>query len=425
MIRNLLEKLLVYMAVGAVATKKPTIIAVTGSVGKTTTREAIYAVLSSKFSVRRNDKNYNNLIGTSLTILGLPAPHTLSLKIKLILGLFFKIKSMPEYFVLEYGADRPGDIAMLASYFKPNISVVTAVGELPVHVENYPSLESVALEKSNLVSLTDPKGLVILNRDDEKVANMATLTGAEKIFFSRKDILSDKIIIDENGRIGRNIIVRLCGYDIQFELYNIIASHQFMAMIPALLIGYKLGLSFDEMKIALENFEFPVGRVKVLRGLNGSTLIDDSYNASPLSTSEALSTLEEVKKIFIAINKPKKVIAYLGEMKELGQFAPGAHFEIGKKASYVCDVLIAVGTDNASHLVRGFKSVADDTQHKEIYIFQDSKEASEFAVNKISSDDMVLIKGSQSMRMEFVTKALLQDKNSAYKLLPRQTADWL
>lgn len=425
MIRKILEKILIYKAQKAISKWQPFIIAVTGSVGKTTTREAIYAVLSSRYDVVKNEKNYNNLIGNCLTFLDLPVPTTLIKKIHLLFKLFFVSFKRRDFYVMEFGADTPGDIEILAKFFKPKISVVTAIGDVPVHVENYPSLESVAHEKSNLVRFTVADGTVYLNKDDPKVSKMSELTSAEKVFYGKGHIIENNLLFDEHGKIGRHIIVRLGGQNIEIKSYSVISNHQAMAFIPALLIGDKLGVSIDEMKLALENYNFPNGRMKLIQAKNDALLIDDTYNASPLSTKEALNTLSELKHMIIKQNPNLKVVAFLGEMKELGKYGPGEHYKIGQLAGEICDVLVSVGTDNASHMIRGFKS-SSFGDGKDSYIFENSSEASEFAERNMGNTNfIVLVKGSQSMRMEYVVKKLMKDPQNASKLLVRQTSDWI
>lgn len=421
MIRSILEKILVYFAVNAIKKHKSFIIAITGSVGKTTTREAIYAVLSSKYEVKRNLKNYNNLLGVSMTILGLPVPYDIAGKVSFIKAFVYFVlgfHKMPSHFVLEYGADKPDDIDKLASNFRPDVAIVTAIGDTPVHVANYPSIDAVAHEKANIIRHLKSDGLAILNKDDKRVLAMSVLTDATKYFYGRDQILDSKFLTDDGSRLGRHAIVRHGGLNLEFNMYNIISEHQVMDLIPAVVIGDMLGIGREEIKLSLESYRFPSGRMALLEGIKNSILIDDTYNASPLSTAEALKTFAEIKKVMV----DRRDLAYLGEMKELGEYGPEEHYKIGQLAGEICDELIAVGDDNAIHFIRGFKSTAPD---KKSSIFQKSSEASEYAIRNIREGDLVLIKGSQSVRMEFIVKALLQDKATASRVLVRQTSDWL
>ncbi|KKT71645.1 MAG: UDP-N-acetylmuramoyl-tripeptide-D-alanyl-D-alanine ligase [Candidatus Moranbacteria bacterium GW2011_GWF1_44_4] len=184
---QLLEKILRYFATKALRRFKPRVVGVTGSVGKTSTKEAIFAVLSAKYRVRKNEKNYNNEIGLPLTVLGLESGEgniwrwlAVLLKAVLIVTLESK-KRYPEILVLEMGADRPGDIKYLVNFLKPEVGVVTAVGIS--HLEFFKDIKQIAKEKSTLVRYLAKNGLAVLNFDDEAARKMAEEIKAEKIFY--------------------------------------------------------------------------------------------------------------------------------------------------------------------------------------------------------------------------------------------------
>jgi UDP-N-acetylmuramoyl-tripeptide--D-alanyl-D-alanine ligase len=405
----------------------PKIIAVTGSVGKTSTKDAIFAVLSPSRYVRKSEKSFNSEIGVPLTILGCDNgwnnPFTWFSNVLHGLSLIVFKHEYPDWLVLEVGADRPGDIKSLTSWLKPDIAVVTRFGKTPVHVEYFKNREELIEEKSYLVKALRRDGSAILNYDDEDVRAFGDYTESTKIFYgfdggvikaSHYHILTEK-----NGKgnfpTGIGFSVDYAGISFDVELFGSLGKHHVYPALVALAVGYVQGLSAEEMQLALKNHIPSLGRMHLIDGIKGSLIIDDTYNASPVATVEALHTLQTLEKV-------ARKIAILGDMMELGAHSSEAHKEIGVIAAKSCDILVAVGVRSR----RIAESAIDSgMSEKNVYQFDTSQEAGSFIQNMIAEGDVVLVKGSQSMRMEQAVKEIMAEPEQAGELLVRQEEEWL
>lgn len=431
--RKLLQYILKILSKATIRKYKPKIIGITGSVGKTSTKEAIFFVLSShkgKALVRRAVGSFNTEEGLSIAILGNWSEEKVRIVSKLgpsgkkipklffwlgiifsgLLKLIFLPKSKyPEILILEYGADRPGDIERLSYFVRPQIGVVTAVGELPVHVEFYSGPEEVAQEKSKLVKALPPRGLAVLNFDDEAVLRMKDGTIAETITYGFGEgamIRASDVsyFIDSSSEVvgGLSFKVNFDKNVVPFRLANALGKHQIYAALAAAAVGARLGMNLVEISQALEKMEFPKQRMKLLKGTKNSIIIDDSYNASPLSMHAALDALKEFGDKVISKRAAGRKIAVLGDMKELGIFTEKAHRLIGNLAGERAEYLFTVGP--------AAKFIADSAYNQmpkeNIATFNDSAEAGEYLKNFVEYGDIVLVKGSRAMKMEKVVEAL-------------------
>ena len=283
----LLEKILQMMAMAVLKRHKPSIVAITGSVGKTSAKNAIFEVLSSKFSVRENQKNYNNEIGIPLTIIGAESGGR---NIFSWLGVFLRwfgvlfSLNYPKILVLELGVDRPGDMAHFMSFIKPTVGVVTNVSAS--HLEFFGTEEKIAKEKKVLVKFLDENGFAILNGDDELVAQMRKNIKANVITFGFDQdcpVNASSLAYNYQGEMPDGISFKLNydGKNIPIRLKNILAGHYVYAALAAVSTGIVFKMNLVEIAQALENLKSPAGRMNLLHGIAGSYIIDDSYNASP------------------------------------------------------------------------------------------------------------------------------------------------
>ncbi len=435
--KKIFQKILFVLAHRCVVRYKPIVIGITGSVGKTTTKEAVALLLKQKFKVWQNKKNFNNELGVAMTILGIdPNLDSLLSKFLIIPKLFQSLvlaygplsSTYPEVLVLEMAADKPGDIKYLTKMARPKIGIVTALGEMPVHIAAYASLEAVQREKAELIKSLPEDGLAILNKDDPNVISMQNDTGAQVITFGlhkggqcyTTDI---RYFFQEADQMpaGLAVDVRFLEDSFSIQVPNMLNKNQLYSILPAIAVAMHLGIEKHDILKALDYFDVLPGRGKLLAGINGSFLIDDSYNASPLSVSSALDTLQDA---YTARNaqyaSSGKRIVILGDMLELGRFSKSAHEIIGEHAAHVADLLIVVG-NYAQDTARGAMNILAIEQIK---TFPDSRVASGFVVDYLMSGDIVLIKGSQSSRMERIAEVLLRDKKSAPEVLVRQSAWW-
>ena len=456
----LLERILRYFAVQALRKFKPRIVGVTGSVGKTSTKEAIYTVLSGKFRVRKNEKNYNNEIGLPLSVLGLESGggsfwNWIAVLIKSVLVITLEDKERyPEILVLEMGADRPGDIKYLVDFLKPEVGVVTAIGIS--HLEFFKDKKQIAQEKSTLIRYLRKEGLAVLNYDDEGVRAMGEDlkvhphtnssvkknqkneniyhteksgigVGAGKIsygFSEEADVRASDIFFgyekatDYYGRDidkirGLSFKLSYEGSTIPVRLVQSVGRPQIYSALAAAAVGIHFEMNLLEIADALKNFQAPAGRLNIIDGVKNTIIIEDSYNAAPQSTLAALEVLEKIQ--------ARRKLAVLGNMLELGEETESGHREVGRKVAEVAQILFTVG-DKA-------KFIADEAEKSgldknNIFCYNSSIEAKIPIQKELAEGDVILIKGSQGARMELISEEIMRYPEQAEKLLPRQTAEW-
>lgn len=403
---------------------KPKIIAVTGSVGKTSTKDAIYAVISKVAYVRKSEKSYNSEIGLPLTVLGVPNgwndPVVWFRNIGKGLRLIFTRNDYPKWLILEVGIGKPGDMRRTASWLKTDAVVITAIGETPVHIEFFSSRQHLIEEKASLIDTLKLGGLLVLNRDDEAVMGMKTRTESPIVTFGfdpEADIRAsgENIFYDKEG-IPRGVAYRVDESEesLPAVIEGVFGRNHIYASLAAIALSSRLKFDIPKAIKALQNYDVPPGRMRLLSGINGSLIIDDTYNSSPVAAMSALETFGNVK--------AKRKIAVLGDMLELGKHTVDAHKDLGKAVEKFADVLLIVG-QRAQSIKDG--ALEARMKEKNIYEFGTAVEAGEFLKTYVKSGDLVLIKGSQGMRMERTVEAILRDPANKKNLLVRQDAEWL
>jgi UDP-N-acetylmuramoyl-tripeptide--D-alanyl-D-alanine ligase len=399
---------------------RPHIVGITGSVGKTSTKDAIASVAQKLGSVRKSAKSYNSELGLPLTILGLTTAW------KSVCGWFANIArglyvslfsfSYPEWLVLELGVDRPGDMDVSVSLVPLDVAVIMHVGENPVHVEFFNSPQELLAEKVKIIHGLSSNGVLILSNDDEQIRALKSRVKQKTITFGiseGSDVCGDyyAIIYGEDGRpVGMTFKVLYDGNVVPLSLYGIVGRQSMYAFLAAVAFGISHGLNLVEISEALVSREMAPGRMRLLDGILGSTIIDDTYNSSPMALANALSTLEEIS--------GEKKIAILGDMAELGPFSEKSHqLAMGKCAGV--DVLVTVGAK-----MREASEYAKKAGIKQIESFENSRDAGLFVKSIIKKGDVVLCKGSQSMRIERAVAELLAHPQEVQKLLVRQDREW-
>ncbi len=407
---------------------RPVVIGITGSVGKTFAKEAIFHVLNKKFWVRKNEENFNNEIGVPMAVLGIrPALNqsAIASKLKILTGLFSGIwlgfgfrQKYPDVLVLELAADKPGDIKYLSDIVRPKIGVVTAVGDVPVHVEFYASPQAVAKEKSKLieqlplynpVKLPDGNygagGLAILNYDDQTVLDMKERTKAKVVTFGFSNLadvwVSDtSYFVTDDGRNigGLSFKINQDGTFIPARVNNLIGTQQLYGILAAVVVGLHFGMNLVDICGMIENVELPEHRMNLVPGVKDTMIIDDTYNASPLAMHAALDTLRALTKAKNSLDKTRRgrKIAVLGDMRELGKYEIEAHRAIGNLVGERADILVTVGT--AAKFIAD--SAANQMKPNCIFSFDTSDEAKEKIQEIIREGDVILVKGSHAMQME-------------------------
>jgi UDP-N-acetylmuramoyl-tripeptide--D-alanyl-D-alanine ligase len=403
------------LAQATVLRYKPAIVGVTGSAGKTSTVLAVTAALSGERRVRAPYGNFNGDIGLPLTILGDWAPEELKLFGReygpgqnTFRKIFFLIKVMavsayrlavrapyPEVLVLEYGVDRPGDMRRLVAIARPNVAVMTAVGDTPAHVENFGSPQDVVREKSRLIECLPSAGAAVLNADDAALMGLTLRTRAEIMTFGMNpgatvSVESFEHKIENNIPTGITFKLRHAGATVPIKLSGALGSSHAYAAAAAASVGLIFGLNLVSICESLEKRYRPAAhRMQLLPGIKSSLLIDDSYNASPISMRSALETLKSLP--------AKRRVAVLGDMLEIGEYAMEAHEKTGRLVAGIADILVLVGP-RAKFIGEGAKKKGFAA--KDIYSFETADEARATLQDLIVSGDLVLIKGSHAVGLE-------------------------
>lgn len=403
---------------------KPKVIMVTGSVGKTSTKDALYTALQKSFHVRKSEKSYNSDIGVPLTILGRPNPwYNAREWISTIsegLALIFLPHKYPEWLIIEVGADKPGDIRRIVSYVRPSVVVVTRLPDVPVHVEFYKSPKEVIEEESIPAQLLDENGLLVINADDTNMVQLKETTRATVLSVGMHHaadvVFSKELTIEEQGK-PRGVAFHLSykGNEAPFVLRGAIGRQHVYALSLASAVALHYGVNLIDLSEAFQHHETPPGRMRLIPAIKGATIIDDTYNASPVAVEEALSTLRELP-------VSGKRIALLGDMLELGSFSQEMHEKMGKMAASVLNVLGVVGVRSQS--IAG-AALGEGMSESVVFQYEDSRLAGKDFEMRIEEGDVILIKGSQSIRMERAVKELMADPERAEALLCRQDEVWL
>ncbi|MCK4428180.1 MAG: UDP-N-acetylmuramoyl-tripeptide--D-alanyl-D-alanine ligase [candidate division Zixibacteria bacterium] len=346
-------------------------VAITGTNGKTTTKDMIAEVLSSKFRVLKSIKSYNNLIGVPLTL--------------------FELEKDTQVLVLELGMSNPKEIGILTRTAIPNIGVITNIG--PAHLESMQSLEKIAQAKFELLDNMPSPHTSVLNADDEFLAERIKNSREKTISFAIKneaDFKASELTISDEGYIGFKVNDKL---NINLKL---IGEHNVYNALAAFAVGTLLGVEEEKIKRCLEKYKPSELRMELVR-FASIKVINDSYNANPVSMANALKTLRQMK------NEGRK-IAVLGDMLELGEKTLDYHFELGRSvAESGIDLLLTVGKHSPT-IGQGAQEYGMSPE--EIFAFDNNQKVSSYLLENLKVGDLVLIKGSRKMKLEEVVLSL-------------------
>ncbi len=427
--REFIAQQLAAAARRVLARERPHVIGVTGSVGKSSAKQAIGAVLRRKFAARVSVKNLNTEIGVPLTVLGLPAAGSSAIRwIATLWAAFWRsVRRQPGYpavLVLEMAADRKGDIRKLAGIAKPDIAVVTAVGES--HAEFLGSREEIMREKRAIVEALGKDGIAVLNRDDAMVWGMREKCKGRVVSYGF-DVDADirgmepsmNVSCDpKGGRCGMSFKITDGNATVPVFLPGVLGRHAAYAALAAAAVGVAKGMNLVEIADGLADYEAPPGRMRFILGIKNTVLIDDSYNSSPMSTFAAIDALREM-----VIPEENKRIAVLGDMLELGAMSADQHAAVGRSvAADGIDLLVLVGERMGDAKKAALEAGMNEGQ---VFLFATAAEAGRFVQERMKQGDIVLVKGSQGMRMERVVKEVMADPLRAEELLVRHTPEWL
>lgn len=416
LLKFIIASVLALLARAVVRRYRPRIVMVTGSVGKTSTKDAVAAVLSARFLVRKSEKSFNSEFGVPFTILGADNPWDdpfawVSL-VKRSLALLVLPNQYPNMLVLEVGADRPGDLARILRIATPDAVVVTQLPEVPVHVEAYASPEEVREEEFSPAYALPAGAPLIISADDPYALDAARRSPARVISYGAAENASirvSNIAFSESERVvtGMCADVTVEGKSSRIIVKGSVGDVQVLPVAAALAAASAFDIPLASAIPALEAYEPPPGRGRLLRGKGDSIIIDDSYNSSPIAVEHALKGLK-------AFPHAKRRIAVLGDMLELGRYSVTEHGRIACIAGESADVIVTVG-------IRA-RAFAAAPKKAEVVQFDNAHAAATLA-DMVGAGDVILVKGSQSVRMERIVKALLRDRADAARLV-RQEKKW-
>ncbi|MBC7836491.1 UDP-N-acetylmuramoyl-tripeptide--D-alanyl-D-alanine ligase [Acetobacteraceae bacterium] len=425
-LKKIIVTLLTLEARAVVRKYNPRIVAVTGSVGKTSAKDAIYCVLAHSAYVRKSQKSFNSEVGLPLTILG--RPNAWSNPLLWIENLFDGLSLLilparyPEWLVLEVGADRPGDIRSVSKWLPVDVAVITRLPEIPVHVEFFNTVEDIVEEKASLISALKNEGSLVLYEDDERVRSLTSRASTANIvtFGTSADAdvsVSDLKILYEEGKhkhaLGMHARLRIGTQVAPIEVLGTLGTHSLLPLLAGAAVGKALGKDLPEILEALKAYTPPQGRMRIIEGIKETTLIDDTYNSSPAAVAAALEALK--------LTGGRRKIAVMGDMLELGRHSAPEHKKAGVHAAKVADILITIGF-RARDMAQG--ALDEGMKDTNVFQFEDARRAGAELQNMLKEGDVVLIKGSQSIRMERTVEELMAHPEQAKDLLVRQDEEW-
>jgi UDP-N-acetylmuramoyl-tripeptide--D-alanyl-D-alanine ligase len=411
---SIIYKILASYAKKVIDMHHPFVIAITGSVGKGSAKEAILQAMKDHFGAEDVRANYGSLnaeIGIPLTILGYKSLPNKFLWLPFLISAYFRTneKKYPKYLILEMGVEHVGDIDYFTKMVTPDIVVITSVSG--AHLMNFSSLSAYQAEKISLADKVRKDGVVIVNFDDNTL----------KSKFSASDVVSVGISMKNAQYHAEDIRVGLKGTDFRVVSLGqkisikskVIGKHLIYPFLFAYAIGQLFEIQSLQIKKSLEKISPVNGRMNFIEGKDGMMIIDDTYNASPVSVKAALDTLASIdystgRKIFI-----------MGNMNEMGDVQKVMHQEIGEYARKKCDIAIFVGP-NANYMAEGYND------GKTCYQYPNRIELITSLSKILKKSDLVLIKASQNKNFfEEVVKNIMKYPQDASKKLVRQSGFWL
>lgn len=351
------------------------VVGITGSIGKSSTKELAAGVLGTKLRVLKSPKSYNNEFGCPLSVL--------------------MIDGATDVAVLEMGTFGPGELTSLAEIAHPTVAVVTNVGYS--HLERMGSQDGIARAKGELVAALPDDGAAVLNGDDPRVRAMAGLTNARSILYGFGDDCALRASdLEDHGLDGLSFTIHWDGAAQSARLHRapLLGAHSVYTALAAAGTGLAVGMTFDEVLVGLMQPHAAV-RLLVVPGPNGSTIIDDSYNAAPASVLAALDIL--------AHTPAQRRLAVLGDMLELGDYEDEAHRIVGRRVATVADTLLTIGP--RARIIAD-EAARSGVMAEQIATFDRKDEVITALESELRAGDAVLIKGSRGLALEDVVAAL-------------------
>lgn len=354
-------------------------VSITGSMGKTTTKEMVAAILEQEGETLRSKGNFNNLIGLPLTLLQLNGKH--------------------RYAVLEMGMNRPGEIGRLTGISNPDIGIITNVGK--VHLEGVGSLDGVARAKTEMVEIINKDSKVILNGDDELLMKSAGRFNRRKYTFGvgrHNNFRADSI--EDLGRDGSSFVIRYEGGSLPAQI-KVPGYHNVMNALAASSAALCMGVSEDKIAEGLNRYKGTKGRLVPVDITDNITLLDDTYNSNPSSLKAVLQTLKKMA------GDNRRIIVALGEMLELGEYTEEAHFEAGEMVAETGVSYFMVMGDHAQQMLKG--AVEKGFSSESMSEVKTHDEMTKKIRDVMGNNSLILIKGSRGAGLDRVVRNLLEE----------------
>ena len=417
--RFIIVKILNILSKKILAKYKPVVIGVTGSVGKSSAKKAICEVLRNKYKIAYSKSHYRTDIGIPLVIIGAESGgKSIGKWMKIIFSavkIIIKKTEYPDILILEMGVDRPRDMEKMLKIVKPDIGILTGIGKFPPHLKYFKNAKHIAKEKSMLIKSLKKKDIAILNCDDKVIKNLSENIRAKTITYGFSDdavIRAEEIFLGDrkwkikSGLIGMSFKISYQGTTVPFRLPFSLGRGHIYAVLSAVSIGIHFGYNLVEISEMLSNYKPLPGRMNLIKGINSSLIIDDTFNSNPVSAMSALETLQKLDMM--------RRVAVFGDMLELGEYCEAGHREVGKLAVKSADLLFTYGERSKFISEQAKKSGMKEDQ---IFHFDNLDDLNELLKNTIKSTDAVLVKGSRAMRMENVVKEIMTEPEKAGELL--------
>lgn len=356
------------------------LIAITGSVGKTSTKDMVHCVLSTKYNVLKTEGNFNNEIGLPLSILKLDETHQAA--------------------VIEMGMSGFGEISRLTAIAKPDVAIITNIGMS--HIEKLGSRQNILKAKLEILEGLKTNGLVILNGDDNLLAGMKGLINFRSVFYGMGEGVDYQAYdIKSVGEKGTYFMISVgpAEYYVHVPVPGI---HNVYNALAAFAAGIELGIPADSIIEGIAQFSSADKRLNIIK-CKGFKIIDDTYNASPNSMEAGLNVLSQIK-------ENGMIIAVLGDMLEMGEWSARAHYDVGRYAAGIkLDYLITVGREAANIAAGAAESGMPDDR---IFSFDGNAEAADFLISILQEGDTVLVKGSRGMKMDDIVETLKRGRDT-------------
>lgn len=394
------------------------IVAVAGSIGKTSTKDAIFTVLNSQYKVKKSDKSMNTDFGLLLTILDIESGFSSITKWSwfLLRGFFNSFfKDCSEILLLEFGVDKPKDMDYLLSVVTPDIVVMTGVSSVHLGEGRFKDLQEIFDEKRKVVDALKDDGVAILNIDNPYVEHLAK--GRKKkgtITFGKAENADYRICKISQSKTGISFLLE--HGEKKFEVAaDVFGDFQAHVLAPAIICAEVLKMDMEAALTALKRFCSPPGRMSLIPAINEAVILDSSYNSSPEALKAAL-------KVLASISEGGRKVAVLGNMNDLGSESKIFHEMIGEIIPQYVDVLLTVGSEAEIFASKALEKGMDKWN---VRSFKTASDAADYFKKKIEKNDIILVKGSQNnVRLERFVKGIMAHPEDAKTLLVRQERAW-